>query len=785
MTPPKKQTDKLIAELEKIRQSEEYLRKALKSIGDAVMITDRDGHITLMNRVAEQLTGHAFKQAEGCPVGKILYLNDPATGKKITNPVTKVPATGKTARFASNTILIAKNGSEYPVTASASPIKDRKGNINGVVIVFRDITESYKMREELSEKEEFTKAVMDNLPVGIAVNSVFPEVEALYMNDHFPRIYRTTRKKLTSPGSFWDTVYEDPRFREVIKKRVLDDVASGDPERMFWENIPITRKGKETTYITAYNTPVPEKNLWISVVIDVTDRKRAEDKLRESEAQYRSLIENSNDAIYLLYDRKFDVINHRFEEMFGYTLEEVNSPGFDFIRLVAPESRPLIEERQRKIADGDYVEPMYEFTALNREGKKMNVETSVSYINYKDGKAIQGIIRDVSERKIMMSELVRAKEKAEESDRLKTAFLQNISHEIRTPLNAIVGFSQFLGNAGLPADDQKHYTGIIVQSSKQLLSIITDIMSMATVDAGQEKIRESEVNINDLCMLVYDQFVDKADDRKVSIDFTSKISDKDAEIITDGTKLQQVISNLVGNAVKYTHEGSIKFGYTIKKRHIRFFVEDTGIGIPKEMHQEIFKRFRQAVTSKSKVYGGSGLGLSIAKAYVEIMGGRIWLESEPGIGSRFFFTIPLKRQAEKGLPGEESRGSAVNYDKKRTIMIAEDEDLNYLLLSEFLKDINVEVCRAANGDEAVDICSSDRQVDLILMDIKMPVMDGHEATRKIREFNYKIPIIAQTAYISGQDKESAFESGCNDFLSKPFKKEELIMKVNSLLDRKG
>lgn len=511
------------------------------------------------------------------------------------------------------------------------------------------------------------------------------------------------------------------------------------------------------------------------------EKEKFQKELLESEAKYRSLIENSNDAIYLLYERKFEIINHRFEQMFGYTLEEVNRPDFDFISLVAPESRPFIEGRQQKIATGGKVDDLYEFTAIDKNGEKIEVEASVSYIDYKQGKAIQGIIRDVSERKKMIAELIKAKEKAEENDKLKTAFLHNISHEIRTPMNAIVGFAEFLSNPALTPEKRNHYTEIIVQSSNQLLSIITDIISIATVEAGQVNIQESDVNINEVCKLIYEQFANKARAGNISLEFTSTITGEEVRVTTDATKLHQVISNILGNAIKFTHEGGVNFGYRLKDNDVEFFVEDTGIGIPKDMHREIFKRFRQGDISTSKLYGGSGLGLSIAKAYVELLGGRIWLDSEPGRGSRFFFTIPDRKKAVPVPVRELVKEPGTNFEKTKTILVAEDEDLNYILLKEFLKDLNVTVCRAANGLEAVNICKADKRIDLILMDIKMPVMNGHEATRKIREFNPGLPIIAQTAYTSEQDKNNAFQSGCNDFISKPFKREDLIIKVNSHL----
>jgi signal transduction histidine kinase/CheY-like chemotaxis protein len=404
---------------------------------------------------------------------------------------------------------------------------------------------------------------------------------------------------------------------------------------------------------------------------------------------------------------------------------------------------------------------------------------------YNERKQIIGLVgmgHDITARKQSEEQLLIAKDKAEESDRLKTAFLHNISHEIRTPMNAIVGFSGFLNDPGLPSEKRKHFTEILVQSSNQLLSIITDIINISTIETGQVTLIEKAVNINYLMKIVYEQFSIIAEKKGVIFQYKTALSDHAAIISTDNTKLIEILSNLLSNALKFTKQGHVNFGYLLKEDYLEFYVEDTGIGIPPKMHDEIFKRFRQMETTVNRKYGGSGLGLSISKAYVELLGGKIWVHSELTKGAVFYFTIPYKK-ISLNKQSEEQFSNSLNQEIENpaTILIAEDEDSNYLLMEELLSDLKCINIRAVDGLEAVKICKSNPNIDLVLMDIKMPEMDGYEATRQIRKFNPTVPIIAQTAHALADDRDIAFEAGCTDYISKPINGQLLIEMVRKYL----
>ena len=373
------------------------------------------------------------------------------------------------------------------------------------------------------------------------------------------------------------------------------------------------------------------------------------------------------------------------------------------------------------------------------------------------------------ERKKSVQDLKAALLKAEENDRLKTAFLHNISHEIRTPMNAIIGFSGFLNDPGLKQADIHEYTEIICNASHQLLSIIEDIINISTVEAGQETLRTRDTNLNSLLINLNEQFQDKIKTSDIELRLSTPLPDEFSLIKTDETKLMQILTNLLNNACKFTKKGLVCFGYELKAGNLEFYVEDTGIGIAQNMHTAIFERFRQADSTIAREFGGTGLGLSISKAYVELLGGKIWLTSKIGSGTTFRFSIPFVPVHSKYKADEVSNEpDIISPDIQKVILIAEDEKYNYMLLNEILKGVNARIIWAHNGLEALEVCKSKQNIDLVFMDLKMPVMDGFEATRAIRGVFLDLPIIAQTAYTNEKERLRIFECGCNDLVTKPF-----------------
>ncbi len=384
-------------------------------------------------------------------------------------------------------------------------------------------------------------------------------------------------------------------------------------------------------------------------------------------------------------------------------------------------------------------------------------------------------------------ELKQAKEKAEESDRLKSAFLANMSHEIRTPMNGILGFADLLKEPDLSGDEQNQYVGIIEKSGQRMLNIINDLIDISKIEAGQMDLIVSEANINDQIDFLYTFFKPEAEAKNTNLTYEKALSDSLSNIITDKEKLYAILTNLLKNAIKFTDKGKIEFGYVKKENNIEFFVKDTGMGIAKDRQQAIFERFVQADLNISKPYEGAGLGLAITKAYLQMLGGEIWLESDLGKGSSFYFTIPYHTRTDKTLKTnlQEEKSKQKDVYQNLNILVAEDDDYGYFYLEALLRGKCKNLMRCTSGLDTVEACRNNPDIDLVLMDIKMPEMDGYEAAAKIREFNTNLKIIAQTAYALAGDREKALKAGCDDYIAKPIKKDELLKIIQQLFNLKS
>jgi PAS domain S-box-containing protein len=394
------------------------------------------------------------------------------------------------------------------------------------------------------------------------------------------------------------------------------------------------------------------------------------------------------------------------------------------------------------------------------------------------------IMSDISTLKQTERELIIAKERAEESDQLKSAFLANMSHEIRTPLNGILGFTELLKMSDVTPDQQTAYLDIIKKGGDRMLNIINDIIDISRIESGQMKVNVSKTNINDQIESISSFFKPEAGAKGLSLTFKTTLSPEEATIKSDPDKVYAIISNLVKNAIKFTKSGYIEFGYEKKESRLEFFVKDSGIGISPEQKKFIFERFRQGSESLTRNYEGTGLGLSISKAYVEMLGGKIWFESEYGRGSKFYFSLPYDSFIEPNLVLEEVVPIKIDNQKIKNlvILIAEDDNLSELLLTRLVRPFSRKILRVTTGIEAVDACRNNPDIDLVLMDIKLPAMDGYDATRQIRMFNKDLIIIAQTAFGLTGEKDKALKAGCNDYISKPINMNLLFGLIQKYFD---
>ncbi|HPF92318.1 MAG TPA: ATP-binding protein [Tenuifilaceae bacterium] len=385
-------------------------------------------------------------------------------------------------------------------------------------------------------------------------------------------------------------------------------------------------------------------------------------------------------------------------------------------------------------------------------------------------------------------ELKLSKEKAVQADKLKTSFLANMSHEIRTPMNSIVGFSELITRKSVPQQKKDIYAEYISNSGKALLALIDDIIDISKIDAKQLRIVKSQVKINAMITELieyYNSYKNENYKQEVTLKKHFSVDDEGFSILCDSVRLRQILNNLLSNALKFTEKGFVEIGYLLpNKATILFYVQDTGIGIAPEKSTLIFDRFRQADDSTTRKYGGTGLGLAISRKLIQLMGGQIWVESELGKGATFFFSLPLiiPSKSETILENLSTKNAPSNFNAK-TILIAEDEDTNFLFLQEVLSPTNVAILRAHNGIEAIELVKNNDSIRLVLMDIQMPRMNGYQATQEIKKLKPSLPVIAQTAYAMAEDRAKGERAGCDYYLSKPIKPNDLLETLKQYLNQ--
>ena len=614
-----------------------------------------------------------------------------------------------------------------------------------------EIEKRKKSDEALKESNERYSVAFMSSPYSITITSL-AEGRYIEVNDAFTLIFGFNREEAITNSSIKLDTWVNIEDRNSAISTLLDGRFVSGKEFLF------RRKNGEimTGLFSARIININKETYIISSIDDITERKKATKLLQESERKSHSIMENSADAIFITNQQgKYLYTNKAVSALLGYTPEEMNSKS---IADISPPDK--IEEYFKffyKIMNEG--KGLTEIELLKKDGNY--ILTDLNAVLLPDGN-IYGSCRDITERKKAESELIKAKEKAEESDRLKSAFLTNMSHEIRTPMNGILGFAELLREPNLSSDDLRDYLQIIQISGVRLLNTINSIVDISKIESGlfQEDIRETD--INEKMEFTYKFFKPEAESKGLQLILKTSLPDREAIIKTDNEKVYGILTNLVRNAIKFTFEGSIEFGYEKKREFLEFFVKDTGVGIPDNLKELIFERFRQGSESHNRGYEGSGLGLSIAKSYVTMLGGKIWVESVEGIGSTFYFTIPYNT-----VPEEEKEAlNAVTKEHKETqlnslkILIVEDDEISYSLLTRMLQNIKKTVFHAINGIDAVEVCRNNPDIDLVLMDIRMPEMDGHEATRQIRLFNKNIIIIAQTAF--GQTTSMGCMAKCSD-----------------------
>ncbi len=627
----------------------------------------------------------------------------------------------------------------------------------------KEIHERKKNEVSLLKSEAYNRLLFNSSPIGLVlckmdgtfvdVNQAFANIIGRTVEETLKLNYKdiTQAKYEAQDAEQVKNIIEKGHYGYYEKEYIHSD---GHLVPVLLQGLVLERDGEQFTW---------------STVEDITERKKAELKLLESQHLFQTLAEVSPVGIFRTSpDGYTTYVNLKWSELSGLMFEE--ALGDKWLDAVHPDDKEKVLESWR--FKTELQKPSQtEYRFLHKDGSVVWViGNAVPEWNDNELNGYIGTITDITTIKNFEKDLVQAKEKAEESDRLKSAFLANMSHEIRTPMNGILGFSELLKMPGLSGKQQQEYIKIIEKSGARMLNIINDIVEISKIESGLMNVVQSETQINKQTQFIYDFFKPQADDKGIQITMLNGLPADESTIITDREKIYSVLTNLVKNAIKFTFNGSIEFGYNLKANELEFFVKDTGIGIPRDRQKAIFDRFVQADIADSKAFQGAGLGLSISKAFVEMLGGKIWVESEAGNGSVFYFTIPYTtKSVDKNSTNTNilTTEALIEQHGKLKILITDDDEVSQILISLALKSLSKELLKTSNGIDAVEACRKNPDIDLVMMDMKMPGMDGYEATRQIRLFNKNVVIIAQTAFALSGDKEKAIAVGCNDHITKP------------------
>ena len=670
-----------------------------------------------------------------------------------------------------------KDGHWVDILSRAEAIFDEYGKAIRVVGTHVNISERKLAEKNLIKSEEKFRSLYENSPFGIIICQLLKNKDGEVIDFiHLEANHSTARHTGFDLNNFLGKkateVSDTQQIQDLIHK--YHQVILTKEPLNYSEYFEFYDRTLDVTVFPLYD------DLFIINFIDISERKRAEEDLQKSEELRRVIIDSSNDCIKLLDNKG----NLQFMSIGGQKLLQIddidpflNESWIDFWK---GEDNEKARNNIHKALAGET--GYFEGFCPTNKGMPKWWGIIVSPIFNNNGKVdkILAVSRDITESRHIKENLIKAKERAEESDRLKSAFLANMSHEIRTPMNGILGFSELLRETEISGEERQEYLNVIENSGQRMLNIINDLISISKVEAGQMEINISETNINVQIENLYTFFKPEVEKKGMKLSFSNTLSKEEAIIETDKEKVYAILTNLIKNAIKYSKTGNIEFGYKLKNDgvtgELEFCVKDTWIGIPKNRQHAIFDRFVQADIEDKDAMEGAGLGLSICKAYVEMLEGKIWVESQLGAGSQFYFTIPynpIQKEKPKFYDGsiKEKIESKI---KGLKILIVEDEDFSNLFLSIILKNISKEILYANNGKKAVEICLNNPELDLILMDIKMPVLDGNIAMQKIREFNKDVKIIVQTAHAFKAEREKAFDSGCDDYITKPINKEELL-----------
>lgn len=630
----------IIRDITKSKKAERELKKlstAVEQSANTIVITNIDGDIEYTNPKFTDITGYTAAEALG---QNLRILNSGSQPKEYYTEMWKTLSKGKIWKGEFHNK--SKEGRFFWENVTITPIKDDKGVITNYLAVKEDITEKKAAEQALKDSEDRFRQLSN---VSFEGTLIHRKGIAIDFNLSLARMFGYEREELLGTNLIEKIIPKE--YHKTISENINKNYA--DPYEIIGK-----RKDGSTFYVEIESRYIhidSDDSIRATAIRDISERKSAERELlkakertEESEKRFRELFEKSGDPILIIENGNFTDCNQATVDLLKYSSKD------DILNLHPSILSPDLQPDGRKSTEkaNEMMEialengtNRFEWDHKKSNGEVFPVEVLLTAISNEHNMVVIHVVwRDITVRKKAESDLVRALKKAEESDQLKSAFLANMSHEIRTPMNGILGFSELLKEPGLSGDEKNNYISVIEQSGERMLNTINDLIEMSKLEAGQMYVSITEVNVKKQLEYIYNFFKPEVDKKGLQFSLSTNTSGSDISIKTDEEKLYGILTNLVKNAIKYTEAGSIEFGYHEKDNYIEFFVEDTGIGIPPDQQQSIFERFFQADMTKSRAYEGAGLGLAITKANVELLGGRIRVESKEGKGSTFYFTIP-------------------------------------------------------------------------------------------------------------------------------------------------
>lgn len=753
---------------EDLKVSQEYTQSLIDSSLDMIIAVDMNRNITEFNKAAEKTFGYGSEEVLGKHIS-LLYA-DEIQGHEVHR------MTIEKRQHVQEVLNKRKSGEVFPALLAASTLVDTYGNVIGVMGVSRDITESKKAEEALRESEERYRGLVNTSPLGIAIHQ---EGKFVLVNDYMLKMTGYEEEEIIGK-SVLDIIV--PSERKHIAKRISEMIRSGEPAPAIEERI-LSKDGR-TLYAMVAGAPITYQGKPAVEVsaIDISNIKKMEKAREESEKKFRSVIEQSNDGIYVLQDNRFVFTNNRFAEITGYQQEDLSGPDFNFKKIVAPEGLKIIEERETMRKQGLEPDSRYTFKGLRKDGHKRDFEVSVTRVDWVGKKATLGILQDVTESIEARRRLEEALEKAKEGERVKTLFLANMSHEIRTPLNSILGFTDLIEMSAKDkvSPEEQEFFNTIRQSGKRLMHTIHEILDMSQIEAKTMPVHIEECNLADIVIEVVTPFISIAQSKGLELNIDT--NNYKGFISADENLVAKAISNVVENAIKYTDSGKIDVELMEKDNIVALSIKDTGIGIEKEYIDEMFQTFTQESEGYTKKYQGVGLGLALTKRYLDLCHAEIEVKSEKGVGSSFtMFFKKVKRQPRKKQVEKLKKQAVVEteaIEERPLVLVVEDDMGSQRLVHYFLRD-RYELDYAVSVTEAKDKLK-EKVVQMVLLDLSLiGDEDGLDLARYMRKRKrwQGIPIIATTAHAFTEDRDKCLKAGCNDYISKPLNKDELLEKM--------